>query len=278
MAPRILDQTEIPGKAKLNPALKWPVLGVLLAIAITTGMDAAGLTAFSALPLFPLMAIFWYLERLPRTAIGLTWGHLGHFSLAAAYPLLVLGAIALVAAAAGAVNLASQNWQKALLNVAIITVSTVLVGVVTEEGFFRGWLWASLQRASQDGLRVLLWSSVAFALWHLSWATLTADRLPLAQLPVFLVNAAVIGAIWGLMRRISGSVVVASLSHGLWNGLDYGFFGYGTKVGALGIANTAIFGPEVGILGLAANLIFAAALWRWQGKKAGLIPNGQGSI
>jgi hypothetical protein len=41
------------------------------------------------------------------------------------------------------------------------------------------------------------------------------------------------------------------------------FFGYGTKVGALGIVDTAIYGPEVGFLGLAVNLIFAAMLWRW---------------
>jgi len=36
----------------------WPwrqVLGVMVAIAITTAMDAGGLSVFSALPLFPLM-------------------------------------------------------------------------------------------------------------------------------------------------------------------------------------------------------------------------------
>ncbi|HKZ73736.1 MAG TPA: CPBP family intramembrane glutamic endopeptidase [Steroidobacteraceae bacterium] len=44
---------------------------------------------------------------------------------------------------------------------------------------------------------------------------------PPAQVPVYLVNAAVMGLIWGMLRLISGSVVVASLSHGLWNGVAY---------------------------------------------------------
>jgi hypothetical protein len=65
-----------------------------------------------------------------------------------------------------------------------------------------------------------------------------------------LVNAAVMGAIWGMLRWISGSVIVASVSHGLWNGGAYVLFGFGTKVGALGVENTAVFGPEATALGL----------------------------
>ena len=78
-----------------------------------------------------------------------------------------------------------------------------------------------------------------------------------------MVNAAVLGLIWALLRSISGSIVVSSVCHGLWNGGAYAFFGYGTKVGALGIADTAIYGPEVGILGLGLNILFAATLWRY---------------
>jgi len=67
----------------------------------------------------------------------------------------------------------------------------------------------------------------------------------------------------GVAAHLSGSVVVASVSHALWNGLDYPFFGFGDKIGTLGITETAIYGPEVGFLGLTVNLVFAAALWRW---------------
>ncbi|HKZ73735.1 MAG TPA: hypothetical protein VJ011_06715 [Steroidobacteraceae bacterium] len=47
----------------MKRALIRPIVGVLVAIAITTTLDAAGLSAFSALPLAALLALFWYLER-----------------------------------------------------------------------------------------------------------------------------------------------------------------------------------------------------------------------
>jgi membrane protease YdiL (CAAX protease family) len=255
----------------MNPALRPPLLGVLAAIAVTTSMDATGLTAFSALPLFPLMVVFCYLQHFSRTAIGFTWGRWRHYGIAVLYPLLVLGTLALISMAMGAASVSTASWRKTLLNIALVTVSTALVASLTEEGFFRGWLWASLQRAGRRQVHILVWSSGAFSLWHLSWVTLTVDKLPLTQIPVFIGNAAVIGIIWGLMRWLSGSVIVASVSHGLWNGLDYVLFGFGTKVGVLGITNTAIFGPEVGILGLTVNGLFAAALyavWRRRSQRA----------
>ena len=136
--------------------------------------------------------------------------------------------------------------------------------MITEEGFFRGWLIASLKRAGITRNATLVWSSLAFSLWHLSAVTLnTGFDLPAAQIPVFMLNAALLGLIWALMRSISGSIVVSSVSHGLWNGGAYAFFGYGTKVGALGIADTSIYGPEAGLLGLGMNLLFAAVLWHY---------------
>jgi uncharacterized protein len=243
---------------------KFALVGVLLAIAVTTAMDASGLLSFSALPLAALLGIFWYLEKLPRRSVGFVWGRWCHYALALAYPLIVVGAIALIATAAGALDVSHTDWRKAGLNLALLTVSTFLVAILTEEGFFRGWLWASLERAGQSPGRVLLWTSLAFSLWHLSAVTLpTGYKPPAAQVPVFMVNAAVIGVIWGLIRHISGSVIVSSLSHGVWNGLVYVLFGFGTKVGALGIVNTALYGPEIGILGLALNVAFAAVLWAW---------------
>lgn len=71
--------------------MKWPLIGVAAAIAITTTMDATGFTAFSALPLCPLLALFWYLERFSRVEIGITWGRPRDYGLAVLYPLAVLG-------------------------------------------------------------------------------------------------------------------------------------------------------------------------------------------
>jgi membrane protease YdiL (CAAX protease family) len=263
----------------MRKTLSRPIFGVLIAIAITTTMDATGLTMFSALPLFPLMGIFWYLERLSRRDMGFVWGQWRHYGLALLYPVVVLGAITIISAATRAVDLSQADWNKTWLNLAIVTASTFVGTILTEEGFFRGWLWASLKRAGvmRPG-SILIWTSVAFSLWHVSAVTLeTGFDLPAAQVPVFLVNAAVLGAIWGLLRWLSGSVIVASLSHGAWNGITYTLFGYGTTVGALGVENTSLLGPEVGFLGLGLNVIFFAVLWRWKGRAGNTAPAGETS-
>ena len=227
-------------------------------------MDASGLSAFSALPLFPLMCVLWYLDKHSRRDIGLVWGRPHDLGLAMLYPVLVLGAVAAISAASGVLDPSHVDWAKAWRRVAVLSGATVLVALITEEGFFRGWLFASLRCVGVRVNATLVVSSLAFSLWHLSAVTLsTGFDLPAAQIPVFMLNAAVMGLIWGLLRSISGSILVSSISHGLWNGGAYVFFGYGTTVGALGIHETAIYGPEVGLLGLGLNLLFAAALWSW---------------
>jgi membrane protease YdiL (CAAX protease family) len=85
--------------------------------------------------------------------------------------------------------------------------------------------------------------------------------VPAAEIPVYLVNATLLGLIWGMLRLLSGSIVVASVSHAFWNGIDYPLFGFGENVGALGIQQTHIFGPEVGVLGIVLNSLFAAFLY-----------------
>ena len=105
-------------------------------------------------------------------------------------------------------------------------------------------------------------SSSPFGLWHLSTALLpTAFHPALAQVPIYIVNATVIGFVWAQLRQRSGSIIVTSVSHGVWNGLVYVLFGYGTTIGVLGVHNTAVFGPEIGVIGLVLNIVFAGALW-----------------
>jgi len=239
-----------------------PVLAVFLAIAITTTMDASGLSAFSALPLLPLLAVFWFLDRMPRREVGFVLGRPFDFALALLHPALVMGALAALALAAGAVHPAATPASRVVLGCLRVAAATFLVALVTEEGFFRGWLWGALERAGATPRQVLAGTSFAFALWHVSAVTLeTGFDLPAARVPLFIVNVAVMGAIWGLLRALSGSVVVSSAAHGLWNGGAYVLFGFSTHPGKLGIANVWFWGPEVGILGLGANLVFAAALW-----------------
>ena len=91
-----------------GPTTDWPrlpVIGVAIAIAITTTMDATGLFNFSALPLFPLALLFWRLERLPRQRLGLVWCHWRGYGMALLHPVVVLSMIVAIALAAGLVVL-----------------------------------------------------------------------------------------------------------------------------------------------------------------------------
>jgi len=163
---------------------------------------------------------------------------------------------------AGDIDLSHARWGKASLNFALITMSTVLVAIITEEGFFRGWLWASLERAGLGTAAVLAWSSLAFAAWHWSSVFLATDFAPpRAEAPILMLNAAVLGAAFGLLRSASRSVVVSSVSHGIWNGLAYVLFGFGTHVGVLGVKHAGVFGPELGVLGLVLNIASVVTLW-----------------
>ena len=128
------------------------VIGVTVAIAVTTAMDATGYTMFSALPLMPLAGLFWYLQRFSRQEIGLVWGNPGAYAVAVAFPVLVLGLAALAALMLGAVDTSSADWNKAILNMAVMSSIGILMVLITEEGFFRGWLWAALKRTGfSDG-------------------------------------------------------------------------------------------------------------------------------
>ena len=246
----------------------WPVIGGLAAaIAITTTMDATGYAIFSALPLLPLTGLFWYLQRFSHAEMGLTWGRMVHYGLSLAYPILVLGAAAAAAYVFDAVETSGADWNKVLLNIGLIIITGSLIVLMTVEGFFRGWLWAALKRAGHNDTRVLFASTIAFTAWHISAISLdTGFDIPANEIPIYLINATLIGAVFGAMRLISGSVVVPSVCHAVWNGIDYPLFGFGEKVGALGIQQTHIFGPEVGLLGIALNLAFLTGLWLRFGK------------
>ena len=238
-----------------------PAIAVILAIAITSVMDATGYTSFSALPLAPLLLVFWLIQRNSRREVGFALAAPQYFGLAVLYPIVIFGAVAATAFANHAIDLSHTNWAKSSLNIALLTVATFLVALITEEGFFRGWFWAALARAGLRPAALIFWTSIAFSAWHWSAIVLpTGFNVPLARAPLFMINAAVLGAIWAILRERSGSLLVSSLSHAVWNGLDYVLFGFGTRTGALGIANTEFYGPEVGVLGLGLNVAFLLIL------------------
>jgi membrane protease YdiL (CAAX protease family) len=164
----------------------------------------------------------------------------------------------------GAINIQNPDWSKITLEFALAALVTIPATIVTEDGFFRGWLWASLRRAGLNKQSVVLVSGIAFGIWHLPYTLLAAGYTPFsAEVPLLIINASIIGIAWGLLRLNSGSLVVAAVTHDIWNGAVYVLFNYGDEIGALGIQQTSIFGPEAGVLGLMLNLAYAIGLWLW---------------
>jgi membrane protease YdiL (CAAX protease family) len=240
------------------------LLGIALAVAVTAWLDASGLTQFSALPLIPLFIVFARADRLSRRDVGLNLGRPLHYGLALAHPIIVIGTLAALAAATSSIDLSSfVPWQVAA-NVVLLTVATFVMAIITEEGFFRGWLWASARKRGTSPLGTLMLTTAAFVIWHIPFVALSGEfHFSLNVVPYFFANATLLGLIWGLLRLASGSIVVSSAAHGLWNGLTYVLFGVGSGVGALGIRDVDLFGPEVGLFGIALNAASAAVLyWR----------------
>ena len=145
----------------MKSGLKLPILGVVVAIAVTTAMDASGLSAFSALPLFPLAGLFWYLERLSRRSMGLVWGRWSHYGLAVLCPVAVLGLVGLISATSGAVDISQTDWEKAWLNFALV-LSTIALQSSPRRALPR--LAVRLARTQSETERILVWSSIAFSL------------------------------------------------------------------------------------------------------------------
>lgn len=227
-------------------------------------MDATGMSDVSFASLLPLVLIFWAMQRLPRKSMGIAFGRLPHYGLAILHPVVILGVIALVCLAAGVIDIGRIDWPKARNEFLTAVVISIPLGLLTEEAFFRGWLFGSLQRAGMSELKIVIWTAVAFSLWHIPAVTMnTEDAVPVAQVPVLLTNGVVIGVIWGMLRLISGSILVTSVCHAVWNAAVYVFFGFGTTVGALGVKQTALYGPESGLWGLGLNLVLAIALLQW---------------
>lgn len=237
---------------------------ILAALAAALGLpallDATGYAAFSALAIIPVMLGFWLITRNSRRAIGFTFGRWKSWGWAFAHPLFSLGIIGIAAAAMGEIAPVEFDPVATLGLIGIIFLSNAILSMLTEEGFFRGWLWAMM--TDLPPVARLALTTLPFAALHLTFAALEHEyQLPPLQLGVYLVGALTLGAIWGMMREMSGSIIMTSFAHGLWNGLVYPLFGIGTRQGDLGISNIELLGPERGLLGLGLNIAFAIILF-----------------
>ena len=247
----------------MNASMKLALEACAVATIITTVLDATGYFMFSALALTVLLPAYAWRAGLRPAEMGFSLyireqQHWYGFAFLA--PLLMIGLIALMAVITGAATF-EFDGRKVAINLLLQMSVGILMVAITEEGFFRGLIWTLMEKAGVKTVNAIFLNSILFLIWHLYAATLTEEFAPpLAQLPIFLVNAILLGVIWSCLRELSGSLWVPSVYHAVWNALAYTLFGFGQKTGALDVEATWLFGPEIGLAGLALNVLVSGWL------------------
>lgn len=251
-------------KAAIAAAVAAALLAPALQLVLAPYSYLAGALAY--LLVLPALGIaLWVGLRLTRREMGLRLGRPADYLVALAYPPVVMAAVAAAALAAGAASLgAGLDWGHLGFKILAMSGGGLIAGLITEEGFYRGALWGAAQRAGWSPGKIVLATSLAFVAWHVGVPFVDAHyAVPMANLPAYLTNAFLLGAAWGLLRLKSGSILVTTVTHAVWNGLAYSFFGDGDAKGALAIANFGVFDPERGLVGIGANLAVLGLMALW---------------
>lgn len=243
----------------------WPVLGSVAVVVLSPVLElVTGEPAAYSFAVLGLLVLFWILSRMPRRRMGLTLGDGETHQMALLYPAVMIGVAAVVVYYSGDTAPESIDGRAYLGQILVMAIVTVIGALLTEDGFFRGWLWGSLEQGEFGEFTTLVWTGLAFSLWHLPVVLIEESfRLPIEQIPVYLTNVYLMGVNWGVLRLASGSVLPAAISHGVWNGLVYVLFGYGTQGGLLGVSQVHLYDPERGWLGVALNGVAFWLLWLW---------------
>jgi membrane protease YdiL (CAAX protease family) len=211
-----------------------------------------------------MMISLWAVQRLTKREVGIALGNPKSYLFALAYAVGIIGSIALGAWAAQLIDLKDYSAATVFRRLSLNFFVTFVLALITEEGFFRGALWGSCERAGFSPAKTVVWTSLAFGLWHFAVPIVDPDfAQPLSKVPQYVMGSTAFGVAMGLLRLRSGSIVVPSFCHALWNASVYTFFGAGEKVGQLGIADSSVWDPERGYAGLILAVLVAVLLWWW---------------
>ena len=246
-------------------ASSWPLIASISAIAISPLLVLT--TAQSALYniwLAVMMIALWVAQRLTKREVGIAIGDPKSYFIALAYAVGIIGCVALGAWITQLIDLKDYSATTVLRRLSLNFLVTFVLALITEEGFFRGALWGSCARAGFSPAKTVIWTSVAFGVWHIAVPIIDpAFAQPLSKVPQYVIGSTCFGVAMGLLRLRSGSIIVPSLCHALWNASVYTFFGAGEKIGQLGISDSSIWDPERGYAGLALAMLVAVLLWWW---------------
>jgi uncharacterized protein len=244
-------------------AASWPLIASISAIVISPLLVlTTGQGLLYNVWLAVMMIALWAMDRLTKREVGIAAGDLESYVIALAYAVIIIGGVALGAWAAQLIDLRAYSAATVFRRLSLNFLVTFVLALVTEEGFFRGALWGSCERAGFAPAKTVIWTSLAFGLWHFAVPIIDPDfAQPLSKVPQYVIGSSIWGVAMGLLRLRSGSIVVTSFCHAFWNAAVYTFFGAGEKVGQLGISDTSIWDPERGYAGLVLAAVMAVLLW-----------------
>lgn len=243
----------------------WPVLGSVGAIAVSPLLSiASGQGALYNGWLVVMLAILWGGQQLTRRELGLALGDGTSWFVALAYVVGIVGLVIVGAWASNAIDLTNYSGATVSRRLLLNFLVTFALTLVMEDGFFRGALWGSCERAGFSPAKTVLWTSIAFGLWHLAVPLIDPDFSQAAsKVPQYVLGSTAFGVAMGLLRLRSGSIFVPSVCHGLWNATVYTLFGAGEKAGQLGVVDHGMWDPERGYAGLVLAMVAAVLLWVW---------------
>lgn len=257
-------------------ASSWPLIASIGAIVISPLLQLV--TAQGALYniwLAVMMVALWVVQRLEKREVGVAIGDRKSYFIAAAYAVTIIGCVALGAWIAQLIDLRGYSAATVFRRLSLNFLVTFVLALITEEGFFRGALWGSCERAGFSPAKTVIWTSMVFGLWHFAVPIIDPDfAQPLGKVPQYVIGSTVFGVAMGLLRLRSGSICVPSFCHALWNASVYTFFGAGVKVGQLGISDPSVWDLERGYAGLVLAMLGAVLLWWWIKPSTARTPQG----
>ena len=212
-----------------------------------------------------------FVHRKPIRELGYRWAELRWVVLGIVIPFVLLLIIAGIDLQSGWAELSPpQEMTSAiifeveefalnalLLSVFIQFLMTFLVNFISEELAFRGFLITRFH--ALPAWKAVLISSAIFGLWHIPVGVLVIHGGWL-RLITYTVNIACLGVVFGWLFVRSSSLIPACLAHGIWNALEYTFWGMGNAQGVFTGAHRILFDPEEGVAGTIVLMIAAIVL------------------
>ena len=206
----ILERLIGPAYTEIGKSASGILMGIVIPLAICT-VVMAGLTTW----------LGWWRPVLREKPLGVTW----MWSIP-----VVLGALVVLAIDWGQISSVGGAYLLWL------AVGTLMVGF-NEEIVYRGLSLVAFRGAGYKEVYVWLATSVLFGLLHGANIVLGQPLVPTLQQIGF---AFVLGSVFYMVRRVTGSLVVLMILHALW---DFGSFTWegasaATGVGAATLAAT----------------------------------------